>query len=663
MSRSYVFLLNGQDFPFRANQSFMSKIAGKISDEILDNGKYYVQSNVDNQVFQSFLNYLLDSNEELSLNINNYYDYLLLNVEFNNKNIEGILSKSEFVQIKEKSMLQNAKSDKSNKNLSEEFISKNLDYFLQIYFEDMAQIPVCSLYNIFNHNKRVLNNQDRAYQFISNIITNNNNNQHYCVLLEALKATKITEQSLQDALSKREERFGFAPIMDYSINENISETRKQIINEIKPLFEQVSNIQRGIQALSEKMGQIENNVNDLSNKYETMKNNQEVPSQLNAIHDQIQQISKKNEETFNFIQQIIRKDEDIHTDAKQIIRLNGDVLNNVQQIIKKDEEISNSVQQMSQKEDDIQKLAQQISKKNEDVFSNVQEVIRKNDEIYKCAQQISTKGDDIQNKIQLNSNKNDEIHKDIQKISKTSDDTYSSVQQIVKKDGDIHSCVQQISKKNEDVFNNVQQISRKNEESFKCVQQISKVSEDIHDCVLIRYNVEFDQLNGIIRKLTREYGGNVHDKGAIEVTASSDLGDPPYRHPKYAVDLDNKETRFTSKNIENSWLRYDFKGRKVRPTHYSIRSKPFDTGDWHPKNWVIEGSNTGSEWKVLDSRQDVNVLNYKSVTHTFAIQEKLDHNEYYRYLRIRQTGRNACSNPNHHYILGFSALEYFGSII
>lgn len=52
------------------------------------------------------------------------------------------------------------------------------------------------------------------------------------------------------------------------------------------------------------------------------------------------------------------------------------------------------------------------------------------------------------------------------------------------------------------------------------------------------------------------------------------------------VDFDNLKTRFLSKNQENSWAQYDFGERKVRPTHYSIRSRPNSKGEYHLKGWV-----------------------------------------------------------------------------
>ena len=74
-------------------------------------------------------------------------------------------------------------------------------------------------------------------------------------------------------------------------------------------------------------------------------------------------------------------------------------------------------------------------------------------------------------------------------------------------------------------------------------------------------------------------------------------------------------------------------------------------------NWVIEGSNSGSsnDWTVLDSRNNITSLDESNAVQIFSIQKT---NEFYRHLRIRQTGENSRGS----YYLEISALEYFGSI-
>ena len=104
-------------------------------------------------------------------------------------------------------------------------------------------------------------------------------------------------------------------------------------------------------------------------------------------------------------------------------------------------------------------------------------------------------------------------------------------------------------------------------------------------------------LDGVIAQLTRECGGHVHEKGAVEITASS------YRDGVEAKNAANLWTNscFSSEDEPNSWICYDFKSRLVTPTSYSIRSH---VGAGFPKSWVLEVSNDGHAWTVIDRRDD-----------------------------------------------------------
>ena len=57
------------------------------------------------------------------------------------------------------------------------------------------------------------------------------------------------------------------------------------------------------------------------------------------------------------------------------------------------------------------------------------------------------------------------------------------------------------------------------------------------------------------------------------------------------------------------------------------------------------------------TRQNEKSLDSQSVSNTFEIKNK--NNEFYRYIRIRQTGLNT-GNDND---FRFSSLEYFGTIL
>ena len=98
---------------------------------------------------------------------------------------------------------------------------------------------------------------------------------------------------------------------------------------------------------------------------------------------------------------------------------------------------------------------------------------------------------------------------------------------------------------------------------------------------------------------------------------------------------------FASNNSPTlSWICYDFGERRVTPTSYSIRSYGNGPGNHHPKSWVLEVSNDGSEgsWAVVDSRENNSDLNDKSVTRNFALSAP--RSRAFRFVRLRLTGKN-----------------------
>lgn len=158
------------------------------------------------------------------------------------------------------------------------------------------------------------------------------------------------------------------------------------------------------------------------------------------------------------------------------------------------------------------------------------------------------------------------------------------------------------------------------------------------------------ETNGIIDYLIKKNGGNVCEKRALNVTASSTNTN---LFATNVADIHNNNVYFLSNCLENSWLKYDFINIKVNPTGYSITTRP--SNDNHLRNWVIEGSNNDNDWEVLDKRQNDQSLTGIKETYTFDIKKQ---DKSYRFLRIRQTGGNS-SNDN---FLSFTSLEFFGSI-
>ena len=166
---------------------------------------------------------------------------------------------------------------------------------------------------------------------------------------------------------------------------------------------------------------------------------------------------------------------------------------------------------------------------------------------------------------------------------------------------------------------------------------------------------EPNDLNGIIRYLTKQCGGNVYDKGIVGIDSSPEWNESLL--PKNVVDLDSLNFFVTRNSNENAFISFDFKERKIHPTHYTIRARSDGDADYHhPKKWVIEGSNDNNNWKIISGEENVEFFLTRNTIHTFKIKEKLEFDEKFKFLRMRQTGPNITGD----YHLCLSALEFFG---
>jgi hypothetical protein len=160
-------------------------------------------------------------------------------------------------------------------------------------------------------------------------------------------------------------------------------------------------------------------------------------------------------------------------------------------------------------------------------------------------------------------------------------------------------------------------------------------------------------LNGIIAHLTREFKGNVHEKGIVDISAKTIDQNLEQFQAKWAANLYDM-SYFQAPNVPNQWIRYDFKTRRVRLTHYTIF--PHLNGYWL-RSWILEGSLDGSDdsWDELDRHKDDTTMNRDCTIGTFTVTRS---NEY-RFIRLRQTGKN--HNGNDYMIL--FAFEIFGELL
>jgi hypothetical protein len=156
------------------------------------------------------------------------------------------------------------------------------------------------------------------------------------------------------------------------------------------------------------------------------------------------------------------------------------------------------------------------------------------------------------------------------------------------------------------------------------------------------------EFNGIIAYLTKESGGNVHVKEIVNITASTDAHNSRWRI------MDHSLSGFMSQNRPDSWICFDFKGKLVSLSHYTLRSHA--GGMMCPIQWEVEGSTDGDHWRSVDSRTTRDLWG-RSMVRTYACS-KADSSQFFRFIRVKQTGEN--NNNGHHLCLG--GIEFFGKM-
>jgi hypothetical protein len=164
-------------------------------------------------------------------------------------------------------------------------------------------------------------------------------------------------------------------------------------------------------------------------------------------------------------------------------------------------------------------------------------------------------------------------------------------------------------------------------------------------------------LAGAIEFLTKWGSGNVQDTGKVAITGNSPGSASGLREVANLITT----AYYCSQDCPNQWICYDFKGMRICPRGYSIRThgdrEPYHR-DLHLRSWVIETTNNfdSPNWTEIDHRENAPDLNGPYVHACFLMS--IQPPEPCRYVRLRSTGPNS-SNSHYLYITG---LELFGEL-
>jgi hypothetical protein len=158
-----------------------------------------------------------------------------------------------------------------------------------------------------------------------------------------------------------------------------------------------------------------------------------------------------------------------------------------------------------------------------------------------------------------------------------------------------------------------------------------------------------EPFTGILNYLNQQGKRNCHFAGVVEITASSSGQCAPVHR---VVDYNRTDWFFTLER-KNSWLKIDFKGRKVWVEAYQLKG-----GRAHCTNlqtWVFEGSDDDRDWTELSEVRHSKVMSGESAVREFLCTPARP----FRFVRLKQTDFNDKGNDS----LVLANIEIYGFLL
>ena len=195
----FVLILNSKFYkiPFLFNN--LTRINSLIFYSLISHHRYQVKSKINEIIFQSFIDYLV--NDKLpGINYNNIDEYSLLNQEFQFEPLRDMIEMIYEFDDPFYNLDKIGKASPRNQILIEEKIAQNLDKCILKYYDKMLTLSVDRLIRIFNHPKRKLEDHNISYNFIC-LYYDEIRNKKIFSLLQTLEAKKLDKSKLNESIS------------------------------------------------------------------------------------------------------------------------------------------------------------------------------------------------------------------------------------------------------------------------------------------------------------------------------------------------------------------------------------------------------------------------------------------------------------------------------
>jgi hypothetical protein len=154
--------------------------------------------------------------------------------------------------------------------------------------------------------------------------------------------------------------------------------------------------------------------------------------------------------------------------------------------------------------------------------------------------------------------------------------------------------------------------------------------------------------------LTAKCGRSIHDKYAVEITASSVLNSNANYVPGNPIDLENTDRYFSSDNKPGQWIFWDFKTFRIGPRRYTLQICNFASISPCLTDSVAEKPDDCASSREIDWRENNSDFKDVLAMRMFPVSQP----ESLRMAHLRQTGRNHDSSN----FLVLSVFVFFGTV-
>lgn len=210
-------------------------------------------------------------------------------------------------------------------------------------------------------------------------------------------------------------------------------------------------------------------------------------------------------------------------------------------------------------------------------------------------------------------------------------------------------------------FQGIEQIQKQQQQASNATSQsyAGPEEDEEEDVICLEYDDKY-LLDGVINYIKREAGLSWQDEIIIEGGGTKN-----YQIAR-VVDYEHLDTwwdNYDSSKMkclkENAWIQFEFVNYLLELQHYTLVSTANRPRQHQPKSWIIEGSNDGSSWEVVETVNNCDEMNVKNATKTFKLAKP---SRPLRFFKFTLKANHARPDGPNIYELSLGAIEFYGRL-